>query len=290
MRRTDRTILVAVPLLALLVGLWFLVIGPKRDEVGELDDQIAALQTSIDASQATIAAAEAAREEFPRNYGELVSLGRAVPEDSDQATFIYDMAGLGKDNDVEFRNFELTAGGDAGAASTPSPPPTPEAEAPSGEEASEDTAPGGTAAGASAALSNPAPATEAVAATLPIGATVGPAGLPVVPYEFKFFGNFFDMADFFADVDRSVVVSEKTGKPKVDGRLVTIDSFELSADPVSGFPDVEANFAVTTYTVPAEQGLGAGATPAGPAPVGSPAAPAPTSATSTPAATIGGTP
>ena len=58
---------------------------------------------------------------------------------------------------------------------------------------------------------------------------------------------------------------------------MTIDSFELSADPVTGFPDVQADFTVTTYVVPSDQGLSAGATPAGPAPISSPAAPTPVS-------------
>jgi hypothetical protein len=54
---------------------------------------------------------------------------------------------------------------------------------------------------------------------------------------------------------------------------------------MSGFPNVEANFSVTTYIVPPEQGIAAGATPAGPAPVADPAAPVPASTTPAPAAT-----
>ena len=36
---------------------------------------------------------------------------------------------------------------------------------------------------------------------LPIGATVGTAGLPVMPYEMEFEGGFFEIADFFGAVD-----------------------------------------------------------------------------------------
>ena len=61
----------------------------------------------------------------------------------------------------------------------------------------------------------------------------------------------------------------------------------MSADPIKGFPSVAADIAVTTYMVPPEQGLSAGASPAGPAPVGSPDAPVivSDSATATPAPT-----
>ena len=62
---------------------------------------------------------------------------------------------------------------------------------------------------------------------------------------------------------------------------MTIDGFSLTGDPLTGFPRVKANFAVTTYIVPPEQGLSAGATPAGPAPAGAPDSPVPVSAGST---------
>jgi Tfp pilus assembly protein PilO len=255
----NRLIVVALPLLALAVGFWLLAISPKQSESGELQDQIETLQSSIDSYEAEIAASEAAREEFPENYGELVTLGRAAPETSDQASFIYDVAGLGKRNDVKFRDFTVTASGGATAPPPPAPAPASEVD-PEGEEPAPPPS------------ATPAVATEATAATLPIGATVGPAGLPVMPYEFRFLGSFFDMASFFQDVDKRVTVGNG-GEPKVKGRLVTIDSFELTGDPVDGFPSVEAKFNVTTYIVPPEEGLSAGATPAGPAPVGTPEAP-----------------
>lgn len=259
MRGTDRLILVALPLFALVVGFYLLVVSPKQGEAGELQDQIDQLESSIQASEAQIASAEAARADFPKNYGELVALGRAVPEDDDQATLVYDLAELSRKNEVEFRRFELidTGGGDVAPAPAPAPAPGAEQGAPPPE----------------GAPATPAVATEATAALLPIGASVGPAGLPVSHYEFSFLGDFFEMASFFSDIDANVETSGK-GDPEVSGRLLTIDGFALTGDQISGFPSVEANFSVTAYLVPAEQGLDAGATPAGPAPAGT--APTPT--------------
>ena len=45
---------------------------------------------------------------------------------------------------------------------------------------------------------------------------------------------------------------------------MTIDGFSLTGDPLRGFPRVQADFSVTTYLVPPEQGISAGATPGGP--------------------------
>lgn len=247
-------ILVALPLFALVVGFYLLVVSPKREQATELQDQIDGLESSIQASESQIASAEAARVAFADTYGELVTLGRAVPDDADQATLVYDLAGLGKQNEVEFRRFEVLEGG--GQAVAPAPPPPP----PEGDEGGEQPA--------DPATATPAVATEATAAALPIGATVGAAGLPVTHYEFSFLGNFFDMASFFADIDSNVTTSADD-LPKVSGRLMTIDGFSLTGDTISGFPDIEANFAVTTYLVPQNEGVVVGATPAGPAPAGS---------------------
>ena len=75
------------------------------------------------------------------------------------------------------------------------------------------------------------PATEATAAVLPLGATVGAAGLPLIPYDFKFLGDFFDFADFFGDLDAQVKVTDDGSGPTVHGRLLTIDGFALTANP-----------------------------------------------------------
>jgi hypothetical protein len=282
MRANDRVILIVVPLLALCAGFWFLLIAPKRQEASDLQSQIDSAQSSIAAAEDRIASAEAARQDFPKNYGELVELGRAVPEDDDQATLVYDMSELGAANDLDFRRFEVKPG-ETTSVAPPPPPVATDADAAAQSEAQ-------VAAVEDAGTTTSAPATEAAAALLPIGATVGPAGLPVMPYEFQYSGEFFDVSDFLADIDRTV--STKSGDPVVHGRLMTIDGFSLTADPVLGFPSVEANFAVTTYIVPPGEGISGGATPAGPAPVaeGSPttiastdtAAPATPTAAATP--------
>ena len=114
--------------------------------------------------------------------------------------------------------------------------------------------------------------TEATAATLPLGSTVGPAGLPLTPYRFTYAGTFFDVANLLGDLDSTVSVGDSpdlTKQPTVRGRLVTVDGFALVNDERRGFPTVSASLALTNYSVPADQGISAGATPAGPPTVAS---------------------
>ncbi len=59
------------------------------------------------------------------------------------------------------------------------------------------------------------PATEASAAALPIGAVVGPAGLPTLPVHLNFQGGFFDIANFIGGVDGLVTADgQRPGLPQ----------------------------------------------------------------------------
>ena len=55
------------------------------------------------------------------------------------------------------------------------------------------------------------PATEVEASLLPLGASIGTAGLAVMPYSLSFNGNFFGIAKFIGKVD-ALVESGKAGK------------------------------------------------------------------------------
>lgn len=265
MKTSDKTLLLILPAIALVIGFYLLAISPKQKQIGELDDEIATLSTRADAAQAQVAAAEGARDSFARNYSAIVSLGSAVPEDNDQATLIYDMTKTSQHAGVNFRSFEVAdssaaeAGSAAVESSTTSSTTSTDTSGTSGTT-------GTTTDSTSTTTTTAAVPTEAAAATLPIGATVGPAGLPVMPYKLKFNGSFFDMADFFAALDKGVEVNDTSSDPKVNGRLMTVNGFTMIGDPIHGFPAVQASIALNTYIVPADQGLSAGATPAGPAP------------------------
>ena len=254
MKASDRTVLIAIPIVALIVGFWMLVLSPKREEASKLQDDIAQLQSEIDAQQQVVEAAEQARQDFPEDYQKVVTLGKAVPQDDDTASLLAQLSGISRRAGVEFMSLSLQTDSEAAAAPAPDATGgTPSVEEPPAES------------DGPAAL---APATESAAALLPIGAAVGDAGLPVMPYGLQFRGDFSHVADFVHGLDSRVSTDDE--KVLASGRLITIDGFALKADPELGFPHLQASFAVTTYVTPETQGLTAGATPSGPAPVSAP--------------------
>ena len=222
---------------ALAVAFWLLALGPKRDEASKLGDQAKELKTSLAGHRAEVAAALAARRQFPVDYQKLVVLGKAVPRDSETASLLVQVNRIARRTGVRFDHLELEAGSGGGEEAT--------AVAPS--------------AGPEGA---PVSATEAAASLLPLGATIGPAGLAVMPYTLTFEGSFFQIADFIKGLDG--LVKTKKARVSVDGRLLTIDGFSLIGDPKAGFPTLEATFSVTTYLTPPSAGETGGAGPEGP--------------------------
>lgn len=244
---TNRIVAIMLAVALLAAGFWMLLLSPKREEASELSRQAAQVRESLAQHRAEVAAALVARREFAVDYQQLVVLGKAVPGDDDTASLLVQLNRVARDAHVDFQNFSLTPA--------------------SGEEAAPVSAP---------AEGSVSP-TEVAAATMPLGATIGPAGLGVMPYELTFKGDFFKIADFIHSLDS--MVKTENANVAVDGRLITINGFSLSADGNLGFPYLQAEFSVTTYLTPPGQGIGAG-----PAPAAGPA-------TATPAsATIGATP
>lgn len=246
----SMTIVAMLVVAALAIAFWMLLLSPKREEAAKLGEQITQVEASLAQHQAEIATAEEARKRFPVDYQKLVVLGKAVPANDETASLLVQLNGIAKRAKVRFSDITLSAGGGSEEAAAPA---------------------------ASSVGGAPVSATEAAASLLPLGATVGAAGLAVMPYSLTFEGSFFQVADFIKGLDS--MVKTKGGKVTVNGRLITIGSFTLSgAEGASG--SLTASFTVTTYLTPPGQGVTAGASPV-----------APTEATATPAAaTIGGMP
>jgi len=268
MKRNERLILGSLAVIGLIAAFWLLVLGPKRHQASELQTQVDELQSSLAEAQQDIAAGDESRKSFGLDYRRMVVMGKAVPADSEQSSLFVQLQGLADRSGVVFQSIDLADTSSAAAA----------APAPSTSTSTSDTSTSTSSTDASAATdssttssaatsSDPsvtASASEAAVSTLPIGAAVGPAGLPVMPYEMSFTGDFFQIADFMQGLDELVRI--RGGVPDVRGRLLTVDGFTLTPaeDDTAADPELTVDLGVTTFLTPADQGVTAGATPGGP--------------------------
>jgi Tfp pilus assembly protein PilO len=252
MKTSNRLIVAILAVSALAIAFWVLALSPKREEANELSAEAGQLQVALGEVQAKAVEAAAAKREFPADYHHVVVLGQAVPAGDETSSLLVELSSIADKAKVDFSSIQLEGSGEvssATAAPTESSAPTP---APS--------VPGSVSAAATV------PPTEAAASVLPLGAKIGQAGLGVMPYSLTFSGNFFQIANFIKGIDSLVHAGGKN--VSVDGRLVTMNGFSLSTE--TGEEEshqLDANFAVTTYVTPPEQGLTGGATLSSPAPV-----------------------
>jgi Tfp pilus assembly protein PilO len=251
MNANNKVVVSSLAVVVLAIGFWMLLLSPKRSEVSKLDQQITQQEETLSIHRSEMERGLEAERAFPEQYQQLVVLGKAAPAEDDTASLLVQLNRIARGAHVRFETFALSpaAGGEAPEA------PAPEA----------------------AVEGEPASPTEVAASTMPLGASIGPAGLAAMPYTLTFKGSFFHLADFIHGLDS--LVKTKNAEVDVTGRLITINGFNLTADANKGFPDLEASFTVTTFLVPPGQGVTGGATPASPEPGATPVS-----------TTIGGTP
>jgi Tfp pilus assembly protein PilO len=279
MKGSDKAIVLGVVMAVILAVFYFKVLSPKRQKASSLNKDITTLQTQVDQQKQAAAFGEDARRHFPAYYGRLVVMGKAVPSNADSPSLLVQLSAIARRTHVGFGSIELSAGSGAAttASSTATPPPSASSGTSTGTTStgttstSTSTTPTSTPSSTTAsATTSPTAATEATAANLPLGAVVGTAGLPTMPYNLTFSGSYFNIADFLSGVD-DLVHLRGTSTVAADGRLLTIDGFTLSvpdsstaANPKAANPKLDVTLAVTSYVTPSDQGLTAGASPTGP--------------------------
>jgi Tfp pilus assembly protein PilO len=239
----DRIIIAVVLVVAALAGFWFLAIAPKRKDATALQAKIDVASQQLAQAEQSAAQARHAKERYDVDYGEVATLGKAVPKNDALPSLLYQLQSAAHNARVNFTSLKVT--------STGAPASTPAAATASVAQSANPSA---------ATAANPAAATQAATATLPPGAVVGSAGFPTMPFSFVFDGSFPDMQSFLRDVQRFVRV--KGDKVDVSGRLLSVDAFSLIPGP-NGFPSVRANISATAYLLAPGDNTSSAAAPTG---------------------------
>jgi hypothetical protein len=296
MSRRDTYIVSALVVLGALAAFWFMALSPKREKLAALDKDMAEAQQTLDQSKQEKVKFAQDQIAFPRLYASLGRLGKAVPADEDVPSLLVQLNHAAAQANVNFHSVELkpeiaekaeqAAAESSASAATAAPaggeaaPPAGSeggaaAPAPGGEGAQAAPPAGGEAAPPAGGQAAPAGGTAtaaAGAATAPPAAGAAPtdpgtppaaaAAFKLLPFEYKFKGDFFDLEDMLHNMTR--LVERRNQELAITGRLITIQGFSMKRGNITVL--------ATTYMLPADQGLFAGATAQGP--VGSdPAAP-----------------
>lgn len=287
--------MLAVVGIVILGGFWLLLIGPKRAAVSAAQEQRDLAAKTLADAQAAAKNGQQEKKQFRVSYAQLVKLGKAIPSETDEVSMIVQMDRMARANGIVMTRLSVGDGAAAtnlpGQAQGAAPQKTTCDEGASGA-AGASGATGSTATtgvgqqidkardGAAAANGDAERAgssTDAeTCATAPTATDLAAAGsgLELDSFELIFVGNFFDLHEYFRDIDQ--LVKNRNGRISSTGRLLQISKIDLK---VKKFPYLEASVKMTGYRLPAEVSATAGATPSGPAPAAAePAASAPPAA------------
>ena len=268
MSNRDRILIGVMACLVAVAGFWFLALKPKRAEATAAAARVAEAQTKLDTANQALASATSARASFEADYATAARLGKAVPDDDDAASLVFQLESAARKAGIDFRS--LTVGGaSAGATTTTTPPQTgsssssaSSSSSSSKSSSSSSTTPSTTGTTGTTGSTGSTAGTTGTS-TLPPGVVAGANGMNNLPFTFVFDGDYFSLSKLL-DLVRSFTTTNGD-TVTVRGRLMTVESVNLQ-ESRNGFPDVKATVTATAYLAAQPISLPGGVT--APSPVG----------------------
>jgi Tfp pilus assembly protein PilO len=114
----DRLVLIGVIALALLAGVWLMLVSPERNKASKLSSEVSTASAQLASAQSDAVSAHAAQQRYSSAYASVVSLGKAVPASEEVPSLIYQIAQATNAKHVQFNS--ITTGGSAGSGSSAS--------------------------------------------------------------------------------------------------------------------------------------------------------------------------
>jgi hypothetical protein len=121
MTQRDRTVLIAVVMLAIVAAGWLMVVSPERQKASKLAAQVSSAQSALSTAQSKLGEARNAQAQYAKAYSTIVSLGKAVPAADEVPSLIYQLERASNSKSVDFSaivNGGTSATGTSGAAAS----------------------------------------------------------------------------------------------------------------------------------------------------------------------------
>ena len=114
MTNRDRIVVGVLACVVAIAGFWFLALKPKRAEAEKAATRAEQAETRLQEANSALATAAGAKKSFDSDYATIARLGKAVPEDDDAASLVFQIETAARKAGIDFRS--LAVGGGAAAA------------------------------------------------------------------------------------------------------------------------------------------------------------------------------
>jgi Tfp pilus assembly protein PilO len=125
----DRMVVMVLGALAVLAVAWMLVVSPEKKRAAEVRAKAQSAQAELSVARTKLSEAQDAQQRYAAAYSSIVSLGQAVPAESEVSSLIYELDHATSNDKV---NFEAITAGGAGSSSSASAPASATTEASTG--------------------------------------------------------------------------------------------------------------------------------------------------------------
>ena len=116
MRPRDRLVIAVIVAVALVGGMWLILVSPERSKISTLDTQISSEQVALSEAHASLNSSRAAVAAYVGNVHQIDAVMRAVPKSPAEAALIRTIVKLAGTK-VDFQ--QLGVGGTAGSSAGP---------------------------------------------------------------------------------------------------------------------------------------------------------------------------
>lgn len=114
----DRIVMIVLAALAILAVAWMLVVSPERKKANEVKAKVAAASSELTVARTKLSEAVADEKRYAAAYTSIVSLGQAVPAESEVSSLVYELDHASAHDRVNFE--AITSGGSGSSGSSSS--------------------------------------------------------------------------------------------------------------------------------------------------------------------------
>jgi Tfp pilus assembly protein PilO len=118
MTARDRIVIIVLAGLAVLAVAWMMVVSPERKKAAQVQAKVQSARAELSVAQSKLAEAQQDEKRYAAAYSSIVSLGQAVPAESEVSSLVYELDHATSKDKIDFES--ITSGGSGGSSSTSS--------------------------------------------------------------------------------------------------------------------------------------------------------------------------
>jgi Tfp pilus assembly protein PilO len=120
MAARDRLVLIAIAMLVLLAGGWYMLVSPERQQASKLEAQVTTASAQLTSAEGELSSARGAATRYSNAYSSIVNLGKAVPATAEVPSLIFQLEQASNLKRVDFSSIVTgTGSGSSPSSATP---------------------------------------------------------------------------------------------------------------------------------------------------------------------------